>query len=363
MFGDNYGACLQAFALQKVLEQRNHSPYLIDYQRRKRNGLATLANKIRALGILGVIKYLKGRKYIQKRKASFNRFRNEYLSIDLTRYYRGDELTNLNNSFDIFICGSDMIWSEEFVEDWDLYFLGFAENGKGYAYAPSFGRNVLTEGNKERVIDYLNALKLVSCREDAGVKLINSLIDIDAIQVVDPTLLLSEHQWNVYINDNERIIKEPYTFVYIFGAIDEKRKAFFAAADKNLSRLIFMPKFNKGEQANWPNGIGPIEFLRLMRDAEYIITDTFHGLMFSLIFRKKFVVLQRNDNSKWAIYSDRLTSTLTMFGVECQYIDPDFRDFDLIRHFNYEESEKIIISKIAASLQYIDKICEEATRV
>ena len=363
MFGDNYGACLQAFALQKVLKNKGAEVELIDYHQSSRNCTATKStlNKVLALGVKNTIKYLSQRKYIQIRKLAFSKFRKEYLSFGAKTIYRNDDFTSLNSTYDKFICGSDMIWSEEFSDDWDYYFLSFADKQKSYAYAPSFGKNQLTAENKEKVKLFLKHMNKISCREDGGVELLNSLGFNNAKQVLDPTLLLTREEWEKQIPEKNRIFKEDYFFTYLFGTEDVGRRDFFKALSLKRIPIYRIPRTNKKEQKSFPiSGIGPIEYLRLFRDASFIVTDTFHGLLFSIIFRKPFLVLSRNDGSKWAKYSDRMTSTLKMLGMTDRYVDSDFRNFNQALVMDYSEYESILNKKREESLQYIDEILKES---
>lgn len=363
MYGDNYGACLQAYALQKVLQENGHEIKLINYHQvvREKNDLFSKLRKANDLGLKKTLKYIRERKYIELRKKAYKKFRDNYLAFDEKEYYRGDDLKKLNDEFDCFICGSDMIWSEEFSEDWPFFFLGFAEKDKSFTYAPSFGKNSLTEKNKKKVTKYLQDFKKISCREKAGIDLIKSLGDFEATQVVDPTMLLTRDDWVQCIPEKNRIINEPYVFAYLFGEETDGRYSFNKCVEEKIGKIYALPKFTKKEQSSFPiEEIGPMEYLRLFRDAEFIVTDTFHGLMFSLIFRKPFVVLKRHDGSNWSRYSDRMTSTLDMFGLEERYIDDSFRDLEQLKKLDYEKYETTINKARKHSLDYINKIFDEA---
>ena len=99
--------------------------------------------------------------------------------------------------------------------------------------------------------------------------------------------------------------------------------------------------------------------MRLIRDAEFVVTDTFHGLMFSIIFRKPFIVLQRNDGTNWSQYSDRMTSTLKMFGLEERYVRETGLNIDQYKELDYSGIEKVIQQKRDSSLMYLDKVINE----
>lgn len=363
MYGDNYGACLQAFALQKVIQNMGHDIEIIRYLQTNRNivGSASKLKKIQSLGVSGLLKYVIEHKYIELRKNAYKNFRERFLSFNNKEWFRDDDLADINDKYDCFICGSDMIWSEEFSKDWDFFFLKFADKRKSYSYAPSFGKNSLEDENRTRVKNYLEQFARVSCRENGGVELIGSLGIQNAIQVLDPTMLLSKDEWCELIPEKERVIREPYVFAYLFGNETDGRKSFINTVENKIGKVYTLPKFTKKSQNSFPiNGIGPMDYLRLFRDAEFIVTDTFHGLMFSIIFRKPFVVLQRHDGSQWSKYSDRMTSTLEMFGLADRYIDDNFKQIEIFKELDYSKYEEIIDKRKEDSLTYISEILKEA---
>ena len=358
MCGDNYGACLQAFALQYVLKKLHSEIEYIRYSRTCSKEHASTFSKLCALGIRGLVHYLKEYSFIKKRKNSFALFREKYIVRSPISYGNGNDLNVLAQKYDAFICGSDMIWSEEFQEDWDFYFLNFAPKTKSFSYAPSFGKNALSEDNKNRVCNYLNEFSRITCREEGGVDLIKSISDIAVKQVLDPTMLLGMDEWNEVINTRERIVEPPFVFMYLFGEDDPARKQYISDIEKKYGKAYKLPGCRKEARKFPVDSIGPIEYLRLFRDAEFIVTDTFHGLMFSMIFNKQFVVLDRTDASKWAKYSDRMTSTLDMFGLANRYIFANKMNAGDLAKIDYDIVNQKISLKRKESRDYLNEIVE-----
>lgn len=364
MFGNNYGACLQALALQHVLLENDFEAELVNYGGKKTletgnvNPVAKIIKKISHLGILRIVKYILNYSYIKKNKAVYNDFRKNRLKISSKIYYRNVNLDELKNDYDFFIAGSDMLWSEEFSEDWNFYFLSFAPKEKCFSYAPSFGQNTLSAENKNIVKTYLEKFNRLSCREEKGVKLIKEITSLDVPQVVDPTLLLDANKWNEIIGNNDRILKNKYCFGYLFGSVDSARKNLINKLESNFGKIYRLS--NKKEGTTVPMScVGPIEYLRLFRDSEFVITDTFHGLMFSIIFRKPFIVLERHDGSKWAKQSDRMVSTLEMFGLADRYVNPEKIDISKYLILDYTKYDEKIESCRNKSLNYLMAILEE----
>ena len=309
------------------------------------------------LGIKGTVDHFYNRSFIASRKKAFSDFRDKYIKFSHEEYWRDSDLIELNDVYDKFICGSDMIWSEEFLDDWRFFFLGFADYEKSCSYAPSFGRNEISSENKKMVSNYLTEIKMLSCREQGGCDLIKATFGMDSVQVIDPTLLLGKEEWEELIGNRNRLINEPYVFTYLFGDKDTERISFLKRVNKEIGKTYSIP-MNLRDKARFPikTEVGPIEFMRLFRDAEFIVTDTFHGLMFSVLFEKPFIVLKRNDGSRWAKYSDRMTSTMKMLGVLDRYIDSDFKDFDGVKSFEDNEYREKLEKLRRLSQDYLNLV-------
>lgn len=360
MYGDNYGACLQAFALQQYAKKMGAEIELIRYHQTDRNSVSPIMDKLKTvwrLGVRGTIAHFRNRLFIASRKEAFSDFRDKYIKFSQKEYWRDSNLIELNDIYDRFICGSDMIWSEEFLDDWRFFFLGFADYEKSCSYAPSFGRNEMSNENKKIVFDYLSGIRMLSCREQGGCDLIKSIFGMDSVQVIDPTLLLGREEWEGLIENRNRIISEPYVFTYLFGNKDIGRIKLIERVNEEIGKTYSIP-MNLKEKAEFPMEaeVGPIEFMSLFRDAGFIITDTFHGLMFSILFEKPFIVLKRNDDSKWAKYSDRMTSTMKMLGVLNRYVDSDFQDFDRVKNFEDDEYREKLKKLRSFSRDYLNLV-------
>lgn len=360
MYDNNFGACLQAYSLQTVLSNMGIESEIIKYSRHKKPvqtfNLEKVISRLRGLSIKDLFIYALSQKFIKGRKALFEEFRRTRLDFSEEQYYRDSNLNILEKLYDIFACGSDMLWSEEFVEDWNFYYIGFSAGKKTIAYAPSFGKNEISEKYKESCKKFITNIDVVSCREEAGVKLIQELSDLKVPQVMDPTMLLTRDEWNSVIADNTTMVQEPYTLLYLFGGTEGKRKKFLQTMEnEGTGKNVFLPMNYAQYKAEKLPDIGPLEYLRLFRDAEFVVTDTFHGLMFSIIYRKPFLVLEREDKNHWAKYSDRMTSTLDMFGLKDRYVDSSFTDFGRMRNLDYSFLEDKLEEKRRKSLEYLKK--------
>ena len=325
LYSDNFGSCLQAYALYKTIMDMGYVPKLIRYTPYSKGGGGRKSfsklYKLIHLPIKSTLHILLNYRMVKGKKIAFDNFRKNSFQFTSVIYSKNADTSDLEKQFDVFVCGSDMMWAETFQEDWEQYFLRFASEGKRVSYAPSFGINQISTANINRCREYLEGFRpgRLSCRDLSGVKMIKKQFGLEAQHVVDPTMLLDKEQWNRLV-DIERMIKNPYVLLYLFGGLGRGRKQLLHQIDNwmlgDLKSLSI-----SGDYCIRNPHIGPLEYVRLFRDAEFVVTDTFHGMVFSLIYEKPFVVLTRNDGLHWSKYSDRMTSLLDMLGISERWHD------------------------------------------
>lgn len=351
-YDDNFGTCLQSFALENTISKYNNDVEIIRYIRDK-NEKSSLLKRIISKTPRQLYNAVRLRKRGVLWKQSFNEFRNEKMIFSKEQYDKEANINSLADKYDAFVCGSDMLWSEEFYDDWKFYYLGFAPRTKSIAYAPSFGKNEIFEDHKMLCGELINDIGYLSCREEAGVQMIYDKFGLKCPQVLDPTFLLTREEWNQNIN-SDRLIETKYILTYLFGGIHDIRSNILnLLAKKTGYKIVHIPMtVDEYNSDAYKDKMGPLEFITLFRDAEYILTDTFHGTVFSIIFGKQFWVLDRTDKSKWAKYSDRMISTLKMFGLSNRYICNE-ADIDLDEVIEFGNVNKIIDEKRTDSMNYL----------
>lgn len=315
----NYGNCLQAFASNYKISEilgNNNEVYTLKIKDSLSNRLYTNNSAIRTIrGIAGkIFGYCKQKDHVNQyiniikdREDEFKKFGKMYIkqfesSITIYDFYKLD--------FDIYIAGSDVVWGQSKGMINRARFLDFKSKSKikKISYAASFGRDWMPEENIKDVKRCLSAFDAVSVREASSIELLNK-IDIKAVHTLDPTLLLGTDIWEkleripanferdfTIIGEN----KFNYVFSYILGTNMEMRKAITVWAHQRGFKLVTIP-FASGECNNVDQNFGdfqitncsPENWIWLIHHAAYIITDSFHGVAFSTIFKKKFVVLER----------------------------------------------------------------------
>ena len=360
-FDDNFGTCLQAYALQQTIKKLGYESEIIRYYRGERNvQTESRWKKIFRYSPQTVYKYITQRAIIERKRSAFKIFRAQHISFSNEAYYRDSQLDVLKNKYDVYVCGSDMIWSEDFQDDWEFLYLTFADKDKSIAYAPSFGKNYLSNSNVERCRPFINAIGFLSCREQAGVDLIKQHFNLDATHVVDPTLLIDSEEWNNAIGREKRLVEKKYNLAYCFlGTKNGREKIFKQIKGQRNRELVFLSGADGNYKSYMYQGsAGPFEFVQMYRDAEFVLTDTFHGMLFSIIFRKPFVVLAKEP---FGVSAERLKYTLASLGLEDRYIQYDAVIDEKFLTLDYTSVEEKLNRMQNTSIKYLKESLRKAT--
>lgn len=281
--GDNFGQRLQNYALQEIIESFGNSVKTI---RRKDFRLSYKYNIKRQLKA-----FLNSEISIDlERSKCFKKFDDNYIL-----YYKDiiDPVRvslDLKNNFDIFIAGSDQIWSPLSGDVDSFYFLDFAEDEQKYSYAASFSVSELPENKKDEFQTLLQGFKNINVREQQGAMFVEKLLGRTANVVLDPTLLLTPDKWTSIENKPRWFdVNKKYILKYLLG--NENSNEIEKYAKQNGLEVIDVLNKKNKEYV-----IGPSEFLFLIHNAEIVYTDSYHGTIFSILYEKKFVHCVRNDN-------------------------------------------------------------------
>lgn len=284
----NYGALLQAYGLQEALRDYGMDTKVIDYRCpfvEKAYRLLWGLNKKK----LRSWKYtLKGVPYVREKTAMFRAFADKYLELSKP-YNKGDE-AKLEADFDEIITGSDQVWNMDISGNDRNYLLEkIGDSAMKNSYAVSLGTYKL----KKEDVEAIRKFDKISLREKSGADYVKELTGRDDIHCdIDPTLLLAPEKWEELVNKN-RVIKQKYIFIY--SVHPQNHMVTYAkelAKEKNL-KIVHLHNRVKMD-LHEPNvdilhAVTPNEFLTLIHDAEYVITNSFHGTVFSIIFRKQFL--------------------------------------------------------------------------
>jgi len=316
-FATNYGAVLQAYALQTYLISNGHEVEFINYT--PINNKTKLMSQKR-LTLNKVIKKLNTLRRISK----FNGFRKK-LKIGSTSYNTIQDLENGSLKYDAIVCGSDQIWNPlySFGNDFPhAYFLNFSYAGKKVSYAPSFGTTTLNNSNKKKVKNCLKDFHMNSVRERSSLTMLKE-IEIEPVYwVPDPTLLLKSSTYTDLLPTSN-----PQSLNYIFSYIlhDDKKtakKLIFRCQDTLSINDVY--NVNAGVVLNQKGvktrTVNPIKWLDKIKCAKFVITNSYHASIFSIIFNVPFVFISQTGEKKGM--NERAQSLLDRLGIRARIIDP-----------------------------------------
>lgn len=246
----------------------------------------------------------------QKRSKAFAVFRTEHLHVSGKVLDRENAWNDpCNDSFDCFFCGSDQIWNPTYATTSELMFLSFAK-GRSVALAPSFGLSVLQEDTKKSYQKWLTYVSVLSVREKSGQSLIKELCGRDAELLLDPTMALERSAWDALAKSSGCELPKKYLLCYFLGRLDRTYRDIIRTTAKSMGLEIVM-LFDVESPAYY--ALDPAQVLFCIQNADYILTDSFHGTVFSILYHKNFTVLNRNEGE--LDMSSRLVTLLDFFGL------------------------------------------------
>jgi len=345
---ENYGAVLQAFALKEALQKIGFKPVFIDYQHQSHSEMYALFSKSKFFekSFFNKVKYfisfLLSLRRKLCRKKNFQEFFNQYINES--------GLGSVDNLYDIVIYGSDQIWRKQDI----IGINGFLETyfgsdtisaKKKISYAASMGE-IRIEGND---LDFLKStlsnFHAISVREDDLKELVEEKVGLSATHVVDPVFLLDEVEWQMITSP--RLIKEKYILFYHLGYNAEAVKAVVKLKKQTQYKVVELNGkiITRDTRAQRWNMVGPSGFLSLLRHAEFVITSSFHGICFSLLYNKNFYVFLTNN-------SRRIESMLLDFNLTSRIVKTA-TEVDMHDSINWKEVSSLIEKKKKSSLLFL----------
>ncbi len=358
----NYGNRLQAYALNNYLINNfecEATSLIIDFYEKQ-----ITFEKSPIWFIQRVVKKVKEK--LNPVNEDFNdrfslRLKNCQAFTNKTRTLNISNFGDLENvDFDILIAGSDVIWAQSDFGVDRVRFLDFylSCHFKKISYAASFGENWIPTQNKKYVKKYLNDFDAISVREKSSIDLLESIDVKNVIHVCDPTLLLTADEWSS-VAEPVQEINEKYIFVYLLGKDVSQREAINNLAKKYNLKIATIPHANNVYDSVDDNfgdyklmDASPENWLWLIKNAEYVITDSFHGTVFSTIFSKNFLVTKRHYEQD---INMRMTDYLDTIGEQDKFVD--ILSVDSLDDFvwDYEKIYKITDEFIEKSKEYLEK--------
>lgn len=350
----NYGAALQAYALQTYLRNAGHDAALINYQPeyltrkydyRWVNPESELSRYAVTRAAYRVMKFLQ-RQTTMGRKRQFDHFIASYL--EQTREYRTlEELRHDTPEADLYVVGSDQIWNVFYETGRDpAFYFDFVTQGRKASYAASFSYVDIPQAEKDRIAGYLQTFDAVSVREKHGLQLLQDM-NIIGKWVLDPVFLLSVEEWKSLMTDFQK--KEPYLLVYDFEGNDSLKVFAKQYAQEHGLKIYNINDTYPLRYADRNfSKAGPREFLSLIYNCDAFVSNSFHGTAFSILFHKPVYVFNRHRHK----VNSRMESLLTLFDLkQCQ--EPTAMDVS----FDWKKIENIIKIEKLASMAFLENNC------
>lgn len=366
----NYGGLLQAYALQTVLEKEGSSVTII---RREEPTAFSVSRSAKAKFLVKyVINRLLGRPnvpYVNKKRyniisSNTNRFIEKYLNVSKKIFYSCSELRkmHMNEQYDAYVVGSDQVWRPFYSPCITDYFLGFCKGDtkvKRISYAASFGVDVWEFNKTQEVVckELIQQFNAVSVREMSGLELCTKYLGISAVHVLDPTMLLAKEEYINIVKAEGDSESSGDCFYYMLNMNDEKLRLISKISQCiGLKAFTVMPKkvVEEGvdgfDDASDDYVFPPVsQWLRAFYDARMVLTDSFHGCVFSIIFNKPFWVVgnQKRGNA-------RFDSLLKTFNLEDRLIDVgNYSKCDFNKEINWVEVNVLLARKQKEGLDFL----------
>ncbi len=321
----NFGGQLQARAMQRLFTTDKSEAKIISFNTSKSS--YTL-KRIKDLGIMEFIKRASNKiryKILMKRsifRSEIEKKHQRFISFSEetshTKTYREESIHQCNEDFDMFVCGSDQIWNPGWWND--ILFLGFANKPK-VSYAASIGRTVLNDSEIQYISKMTENYSKVSIREKQSQLFLNEKLDRNIEFVLDPTLVIDEAYWNnlaVLPKNNDK-----YVLFYTLGNASVSKKNIYDEYHKKGYK-VYTIAFSKNTYFKADllytdyiiKDAGPLEWLGWIKKAAAVYTDSFHAVVFSIIFEKEFVCFEKGSASDKSNENSRIYSLLKLVDLE-----------------------------------------------
>ncbi len=352
----NYGAVLQMYGLQKKLENMNIESCVIDYRCKYMEDKYASKHRLNVKNhVKNVPLILKKRSYTKK-KVLFREFVEKYCKQS-QMCCNSDELKNVENQLDFIITGSDQVWNNTLTNSDNTFFLDFVkESKKKVSYAASFGLSQIRPEFKKEYKEMLKSFGSISVRENTAQELVKTL-GVESKVVVDPVFLLSKDEWAKLVVKNK--YKKPYILIYSFkGDKYLVGQAKILAKKFNCEIICISETMKRKFGIKYIDNASPEEFVSLIHNANFVLTNSFHGTVFSIVFNKPFVV-ELFENAKGR--NSRIENLLFNLKLEDRIYSKNM-SIDKLSDINYKDVEKILNKQIIESERFLEntlKNCED----
>lgn len=351
----NYGSVLQTYATQELLKREQNEVFIANYVLKNSVGMRYMDTILRKHAHKNKLKKLMMKLIllptIWKWERVFGGFLKKYIHVLGAEMYDCNSLKEKLPAADIYCTGSDQVWNPQSNSGLlPAYFCEFAPKDKKIvSLAASFGMREIEDADRERLKTYLQKYDLISVREKTGIEILKSM-ELKGELVLDPTLIVEPEFWKRLVG--KRKVSEDYVLVYQLNSNPKFDRYAVQAAEKLGKKLVrictrYDQMMKSGKAVMIPN---VEQWISLFYYADLVITDSFHGTVFSLIFEKPFVDIYPPR------FSERVESLLSLLNLESRHIE-DYQDFSVLeQNIDYPKVNAIMENERTKSNEFVEKI-------
>lgn len=352
----NYGAALQAYALQCAVQHLGVDCEYINYQNTFRKHAYDMKFQFSQAVVkkkpINAVKAFVGMPIMAKRAKEFEEFYKKNLHVTDRVYKNSEEAKSTNNSYDKYIVGSDQVWNYSNNGGDNAFLLDFVnDDRKKISYSSSFGISSLPEELKGIYGKYLGRFNRLATRESIGVEIIEQVTGRKAHLVLDPVFLIGKEEWDKIKAADPKSGKK-YIFFYTnrqSQITDFLNIGYASEEDFHVLSTHLTPKELLNRRIKPRISMSPAEFLSEINSAELVVTASFHCLALAIIYHKQFIVILTGDHGK----DERITNLLKIAGLENRILTSTTKKADVLEKIDYEEVDSRIREYLEYSREYL----------
>lgn len=348
----NYGNRLQNLALQKVLESLDIDVQTIEVGLEYKRSKKTILRRL----MISFFSFMKIKKNIvdkhknilidEKRNSRIYKWSSKNIRISTYRLLDGGVNSHINSKFDYFITGSDQVWNPYYEGYKGQYFLDFADQNKRLSYAASFGVSQIPDEKIKEYKSWISQMNHISVREHEGKNIVERLTNKKADVVLDPTMLLNKDEWLKIMNKPCDMPSKRYILTYFLGEKDDNYHNFIKSLEKEKD-LVVIDVLDKNSNFYC---VDPSEFIYLINHADVMITDSFHGAVFSILMETPFVIFERQDNC--VSMNSRIDTLVSTFKMESR-LSRNIKSIENVYNINFNHVDEILKYEREKAIRYL----------
>lgn len=371
---NNYGTMLQAYATKRSIEKLGFTCHMIRYKRQyDLKFVLSQAGRVFEKGFFShEIRRYKKRQLLKTNSAfsqiynprtqAVKAFQKKVFLSDVDTFVGYEALSAGSRNYDAIVVGSDQLWLPSGMRT-NFYNLMFVDDTvKKISYATSFGVSQIDKTYWKDMRRFIPRIDYLSVREQSGQQLIKDIVGVEAQVVVDPTMLLTKDEW-LSIVPNKELVQQDYIFCYFLGRNPDCREFANQLKRKTGLPIVVLKHLDEFIESDVefgdiaPDAAGPEEFINYIRNAKYILTDSFHGTVFSIIHHKKFLTFYRFKTDDRMSKNSRIDNLLGLMGLGTRLFEADKHTANerLLFDTDYAEVDKKLSRIRDESKRFLDR--------